>query len=45
MYDFALWRLWADDVRGHAVEGGHFFPEAAPQRTAEQLGAFVQGSA
>jgi haloacetate dehalogenase len=41
----ALWRLWADDVRGHAVEGGHFFPEAAPQRTAEQLGAFFQGSA
>ena len=41
----ALWRQWADDVRGHAVTGGHFFPEAAPQRTAEQLGAFFQGSA
>jgi haloacetate dehalogenase len=41
----ALWRLWADDVRGHAVTGGHFFPEAAPQRTAEQLDAFFQGSA
>jgi haloacetate dehalogenase len=41
----ALWRLWADDVRGQAVAGGHFFPEAAPQRTAAQLGAFFQGSA
>lgn len=40
-----LWRQWADDVSGHAVDGGHFFPEAAPQRTAHQLGAFFHRSA
>jgi haloacetate dehalogenase len=36
----ALWRRWADDVRGRALDGGHFFPEEIPQRTAEELGAF-----
>src|SRR5262245_49182911 len=36
----ALWRRWADDVRGQALDGGHFFPEEIPQRTAEELGAF-----
>jgi haloacetate dehalogenase len=41
----AIWRLWADDVSGRAVEGGHFFPEVAPQRTAELLGAFFKRSA
>ena len=41
----ALWRRWADHVSGHAVEGGHFFPEAAPQHTAELLRAFLNGSA
>ena len=37
----ALWRLWATDVRGHAVEGGHFFPEELPDQTAEALAAFA----
>ena len=41
----ALWRQWANDVSGQAVEGGHFFPEAAPRRTAEQLQAFFRGPA
>ena len=41
----ALWRRWADTVSGHAVEGGHFFPEAAPQQTAELLRAFFKASA
>jgi haloacetate dehalogenase len=41
----ALWREWADDVRGHAIEGGHFFPEAAPRRTAALLRDFLKGSA
>jgi haloacetate dehalogenase len=36
----ALWRDWADDVRGHAMEGGHFFPEQSPTETAEVLKAF-----
>jgi haloacetate dehalogenase len=40
----ALWRDWADDVRGHAVPGGHFFPEQAPEPTAAALGGFFAGS-
>jgi haloacetate dehalogenase len=36
----ALWRTWADDVRGHSLKGGHFFPEELPQETAEALAAF-----
>jgi haloacetate dehalogenase len=36
----ALWRSWCDDVRGHAVPGGHFFPEEHPVETAAALGAF-----
>jgi haloacetate dehalogenase len=36
----AIWRTLCDDVRGHALEGGHFFPEAAPERTAEALRRF-----
>ena len=35
-----VWREWADDVQGRAVEGGHFFPEAAPEETAAELGNF-----
>jgi haloacetate dehalogenase len=36
----ALWREWADNAQGHAVEGGHFFPEAAPEPTAAALRGF-----
>jgi haloacetate dehalogenase len=36
----AIWRAWADDVRGHAMDAGHFFPEEDPVRTAEALGRF-----
>jgi haloacetate dehalogenase len=36
----ALWRDWADDVRGFPLEGGHFFPEAAPGPTAQALQRF-----
>jgi len=35
-----LWRRWADDVAGHAIEGGHFFPEEKPAEVASLLGAF-----
>ena len=35
-----LWRGWADDVRGQALDGGHFFPEELPEETAEALGRF-----
>jgi haloacetate dehalogenase len=36
----ALWRAWADDVRGRPVEGGHFFPEEMPRETATELRGF-----
>jgi haloacetate dehalogenase len=39
----ALWGAWSDDVRGRALRGGHFFPEEAPDRTAEALGSFFGG--
>jgi haloacetate dehalogenase len=35
-----IWREWAPDVRGEAVPGGHFFPEADPDATAARLAAF-----
>jgi haloacetate dehalogenase len=35
-----LWRAWAGDVRGHAVRGGHFFPEEAPEEAAAALRDF-----
>jgi haloacetate dehalogenase len=36
----ALWRAWCDDVQGRALDGGHFFPEAAPEVTAQVLQRF-----
>lgn len=36
----ALWRAWADDLRGMALDGGHFFPEQIPERTAQELSTF-----
>ena len=36
-----LWRRWADDVRGQAVAGGHFFPEAQPAQTAALIKDFL----
>jgi haloacetate dehalogenase len=39
-----LWRAWADDVRGHALPVGHFFPEESPTETAEALLAFSGSS-
>ena len=40
----AVWREWADDVRGGAVVGGHFFPEAAPEQTADVLSEFFSAA-
>jgi haloacetate dehalogenase len=40
----ALWRAWADDVRGHALPAGHFFPEERPAETAEVLARFFAGT-
>lgn len=35
-----LWRAWATNVQGHAMQGGHFFPEEAPEETAKALCEF-----
>jgi haloacetate dehalogenase len=35
-----VWRGWADDVVGAAVEGGHFFPEENPAATLDALRRF-----
>jgi haloacetate dehalogenase len=36
----ALWRTWANDVRGSPLDAGHFFPEEIPERTAKELSGF-----
>ena len=36
----AIWREWAGDVRGEPLDGGHFFPEEIPERTAQELNNF-----
>jgi len=36
----ALWRAWCEDVQGGAMAGGHFFPEEAPEATAQVLRRF-----
>lgn len=42
-YDpLAVWRDWADDVRGEAVPAGHFMAEEAPGETAELLLRFLR---
>jgi haloacetate dehalogenase len=35
-----VWREWADDVRGRALDCGHFLPEEAPEETYAELRAF-----
>ena len=35
------WCKWADDVRGHAIDCGHFLPEEAPAETAAALREFL----
>lgn len=32
-----IWQQWANDVRGKAIEGGHFFPEEVAEETATAL--------
>jgi haloacetate dehalogenase len=36
----ALWQAWSDDVQGHPLDAGHFFPEEAPEQTADALNRF-----
>jgi haloacetate dehalogenase len=40
-YDpLTIWRTWADDVRGRALDCGHFLPEEAPDETYAELRTF-----
>ncbi len=36
-----VWRGWAADVRGRALECGHYIPEEAPEETYAELRAFL----
>jgi haloacetate dehalogenase len=38
-----IWQDWASDVSGKPITGGHFFPEARPQATADELRSFFLG--
>ena len=41
-YDpLAVWAHWATDVRGHALDCGHFLPEEAPEAVVAELRAFL----
>jgi haloacetate dehalogenase len=40
-----IWRRWAEDVHGHAVAGGHFFPEEQPEATADAIMTFLHNRA
>ncbi|MBI5576970.1 MAG: alpha/beta hydrolase [Deltaproteobacteria bacterium] len=40
----AIWSAWGNNVRGHSIDAGHFFPEEAPEQTVEALERFF-GSA
>jgi haloacetate dehalogenase len=46
-YDvLAVWRDHAENVRGHAIDSGHFIPEEAPDETCQALrDFFTAGSA
>jgi len=35
-----IWRIWANDVQGQSIRGGHFFPEELPEETADRLADF-----
>ena len=42
-YDvLAVWRDWADDVHGRAIDCGHYLAEEAPEETAAELLAFFE---
>jgi len=44
-YDvLAVWRDWCDDVRGHAIDAGHFMAEEAPDETYAALRDFFAGA-
>lgn len=39
----AIWRTWADDVRGHSIDSTHHMAEQAPEALATSLGDFFAG--
>jgi haloacetate dehalogenase len=38
----AIWREWAPDVRGHALDSGHHMAEEVPEELATELRAFLR---
>jgi haloacetate dehalogenase len=43
-YDvLSVWRDWGDDVRGRAIDCGHYLPEEAPDEVYAELKAFFAG--
>jgi haloacetate dehalogenase len=44
-YDvLAIWREWADDVRGGPIDSGHFMAEEAPEQTTAELRTFFSST-
>jgi haloacetate dehalogenase len=41
----AVWRPWADDVRGERIDSGHHVAEENPDALAAALGRFLSGAA
>jgi haloacetate dehalogenase len=41
----AIWRAWADDVRGGRIDSGHHMAEEAPDELADKLRRFLRGRA
>ena len=39
----AIWQDYAEDVRGKSLDCGHFLPEEAPEETAAEILAFLDG--
>jgi haloacetate dehalogenase len=39
----AVWRDHAENVRGHAIDSGHFIPEEAPDDAYQALRDFFSG--
>jgi len=37
----ATWRRWADDVRGHGIDAGHYLAEEAPAEVGTALAEFL----
>ena len=35
-----VWRGWAEDVEGRAIDSGHYIPEEAPEETLSEVRAF-----